>query len=152
MDEGLPSIHHPSTLKGLNLPQTQSCHRAPHLSRLVSQVLNIPSYGDLVPAVGNTGSLDEKKLHCLEVKSPEKCGGRKDSRAMSFLNVPGSLFITALTWIMQDQTIVDNSLSDSTPNCYTIWPDGLSAHLLLFSRFKLLSGNPICVKQELGSE
>ena len=58
MDEGLMSIHHPSNLKGLNLRQTQSCHRAPHLSRLVSQVLNIPSFGDLVPAAGNTLSLD----------------------------------------------------------------------------------------------
>lgn len=54
MDEGPPSIHHASVLKRLNLLQTQSCHRAPHLSRLVSQVLNIPSFGDLVARVTDT--------------------------------------------------------------------------------------------------
>lgn len=78
MDEWLLSIHHSSILKGLNLLQTQSCHRAPHLSCLVSQVLNIPSFGDLVPSVTDTLSLVRKKLHRLEVKSPEKRGG-KDS-------------------------------------------------------------------------
>lgn len=120
MDEGLTPIHHPSILKGLNLLQTQSCHSAPHLSRLVSQVLNIPSFGDPVPAVTDTLSPDTEKWHRVEVKSSEKHRGN-DSWATSFLNLSGSLFITALTWIMQDQTIVDISLIDSTPTvmlCY----------------------------------
>lgn len=119
MDEGLPSIHHPSTVKGFNLPQTQSCHCAPHLSH---PVLNIPSHGDLVPAVGDSRSLGRKKWHRVEVKSPERCEG-ETSLELSSLRVPGSLSITARTWIMQGQTIVDKSLSDSTPNCYSIWPD-----------------------------
>lgn len=38
MDEGLPSIHHLSILKGLNLLQTQSCHRA-----LIPPVLSLKS-------------------------------------------------------------------------------------------------------------
>lgn len=122
MDEGLPSIHHPSTLKGLNLPQTQSCHRAPHLARLVSQVLNIPSFGDLV-------------LHALTGRTEmTPSGGYKPWKVSLELRVfstyRGSLFITAPTWIMQGQTIVDISLRDSTSNCYTIWLDGLFVHLL----------------------
>lgn len=129
------SIHHPSILKGLNLLQTQSCHCAPHLVYLVSQVLNnIPSFGDLVPAVTSTLSLGRKKWHRLEVKSSEKHWG-KDCWAESFLNLPGSLFISALTWIMQGQTVVDISLIDRTPDaiiCY--WGDlWICFHFLFFS-------------------
>lgn len=85
------------------------------------------------------------------LKAPRSAGGGgrggRDSWAMSSLNVLASLFITALTWIIQVQTIVDISLIDSTPTvilfCWAvlwiIWPDGSPAQIWhsFFSWFKL---------------
>lgn len=82
--------------------------------------------------------------------------GWKDSWAESFLSVPGSLFITALTWIMQDQTMVDISLIDSTlllgsPLNYPSWWFICTVFTFIFltRAADSLRTNWACVKQEV---